>query len=788
MGQPGARPHLLNRARLGFDAFIGDVRYSARLLWRDRGTTIAAVLMLAAAIAVNGTMFTVVRAVLVRGFPQVAENDRLVYIQETRDGTRLFGVFPGDFTTWQAEAKTLQSVALVGAERNVTLSEADGPDSRELLFPVRVTWNLFRLTGVSPTIDRDFLASDDVPGAAPVAILSHDFWTRRFARDATIVGRTVRINRQPATIIGVMPEGFAFPNHYDLWMPLDRPVNDTDRSTMVHMAIGRLAPSVTLEEAQSELDLIAARIGEDHPDTNRGVRAPLESFSETFIGPDSTLIYGSMSIAVLFVLLIACANLANLTLTRTIGRSRELALRLALGAGRGRIASQLFAESLIVAAVSGAIAWWIIGHAVRIYAGATYSRYQVLDYSLDFGVGAYVVAVSLGTAVVLTLIAVIRVAAVDGHATLKDGARGIAGTAGGQRTSAVLVAVQMTLAVVLLCGAGLMARSFLKFQNAPIGVDRRDLLVGSFSLPAARYGTADAQAAFVNRLTARLHALPVVASHAIASHPPAGGALRLPFELEHRDVGDPRDAQPTTSALVIGSGYFSTLGTPVIAGREFADGDAASSTPVAIVNERFAARFWPGADPLQQRIRLVDPEGSPSWLTVVGVVGNVQQDDVVRQTMGPLVYVPFQQRPVPRLSFMARTRVPAATAANTVRQEVESLDAELIIGLYATVAYAVSRRTREIGVRMALGAETRAVHALVIGQALPSVAAGLVIGIAVSLAGARLLESQMIGISPFDPISFAMTAVILIATAAGGCLLPARRAARVDPAIALRHD
>jgi predicted permease len=698
-------------------------------------------------------------------------------------------------------------------------------------FPVRyeateVSANTFRLVGQRPILGRDFAPADETAGAAPVAILSYGFWERRYGKDAAIVGRTIRMNGAPTTVIGVMAQRFSFPQKQDLWVPLTPSAEVLKREARdLWFAFGRLAEGATVESARAEMETIAGRLASAHPLTNRDFVPVVQKFHEFFIGPNAASIYGSMWGAVGFVLLIACANLANLLLARAMGRRREISVRIALGAGRWRIIRQLLVESVMLSAAGGVFGFWIARWGVRAYelAMAQKSPWMVVDYAMDYRVVAYLMAISIGTGLLFGLAPASRLSQLDINAALKDGGRGSSGGWRGKPLPAMLVIGEMALAVVLLAGAGVMIRSFVKIYTADVGVDTANVLIGSLGLPTAKYPSGEAQISFFDGLTARLEAGPGVASVAIASRLPTWGTPQLAYELEGGGAVE-EQRRPKVSAVVIDPSYFPTLGAAVLSGREFDDADGVSGIGAVIVNQRFAARSWPGEDAAGKRLRLFDGDTPGEWLTVVGVAPNIVQNDATRQQFDPLIYLPYRQAPAGTMWVFARTRVPPAGLGMAFRREVQALDPDLPIygpfalaerlevfwnsrfygalflifaavalllasvGLYTVIAHAVGQRTQEIGVRMALGAQAGDIRRLVLRQGMVPLGIGLCIGLAASFVVNRVLEAELVEVSPADPLTLAFASAVLVFSAALGCWIPARRAMRVDPMVALRHE
>jgi len=816
--------HRETRGLPWLDGIVQDIRYAVRAMRRSPGFTLAAIAMLALGIGVNAAVFTVTNAVLFKGFSYIDRHDRILYMTSVEGCC----VSYPDFEDWRAQAKSFEGMAIVHGVQ-IVLSDKNG--FPEYYYATEVSADTFKLIGQRPILGRDFAAPDETPGAAPVAILNYGFWERRYGKDPTIIGRTVRMNGALTTVIGVMARGFYFPQNQDLWVPLVPTPNVLRREARdTWFVFGRVTDGITMESARAEMETIGRRLERAYPLTNGGFLPVVRKFHEFYIGPHAALIYGSMWGAVGFVLLIACANLANLMLARAMVRSREISLRIALGAGRWRIIRQLLIESLMLSGLGGFFGWWIAKWGTHTYQLAAkapgYSWFDhVLDYTMDYRVFVYLVAISIGTGILFGLAPATRLSKLDVNSTLKDGGRGATGGGRGKHLSALLVIAEMALAVVLLAGAGVMIRSFLNVYTADLGVQTEKILTAGLNLPVARYSHADARVSFYDLLQTRVEAIPGVESMAIASYIPTWNVQRFPFELAGAPPVDER-RRPKISVLIISPAYFRTLGAAVLSGREFNEGDGVLGLPVLIVNQRFASRYWPGENPLGKRVRLFEGNMPGPWRTVVGAVSNIAQNDVARPESNFLVYLPYRQMPYEGgINVLVRARVPPGTLGNAFRQEVHALDSDLpmfgpftladrllvnywdrrlygalflifaaialllaSLGLYSVIAHSVSRRTQEIGIRMAIGAAARDVLKLIFVQGLLPVGIGLTIGLGASLAVNRVLESELVQVSPSDPITLVVVSVVLILAALLGCLIPARHAMRVDPVIALRHD
>lgn len=820
--------HRETRGLPSLDGFLQDVRYAARALRRSPGFTLTAIATLAIGIGVNTAVFAVANAVLFKGFRGVDDNDRILYIGTQKDGRGCCVSYP-DFLDWRAATRAFTDLGVV-ADRRVAFADGDG--YTESHTATLVSANAFRLLGRQPLFGRDFMQSDETPGAPPVAILSHGFWERRYGRSDAIIGRAVRINGTAATIIGVMPRGFTFPQNQDLWMPLvPTPERQKRDARSLWFAFGRLADGLALDAARAELETIGGRLGREYSSTNDGwVPRPL-TFTEFFVDRDARTTYRTLWAAVGFVLLIACANLAHLTLARALERGREISVRLALGAGRRRVATQLLVEGLLLSFAAGVAGWWLALIGVRTYQLIATAPTQawadgLLDFSLDGRVLVYLIAISIAAGILCSLAPILRLTRLDVNATLKDGGRGSAGSLRGRRLSALVATTEMAVAVVLVAGAGVMIRSFVNIYTASPGFDAGDVVTMLVNLPQEDYRSSSSQMAFFERVAAELGATPGVQSVAIGSSGIDTGAM-TPYEVAGALLGE--DERLSAAMSRVGPGYFGTLGSRVLAGREFDAADGSPARPAAIVNERMASASWPGEDPVGKQVRLFDGETPGAWLTVVGVVSNIQWDvSRGRDRHEPRVYVPYRQRPASGAWIFVRTHLPVSNIASALGDEIQALDPNLpvwlgpytlaerlagsgaywsigshaalfsifalialllaSVGLYAVIAHSVSQRTQEIGVRMAVGGTTRDILALVLRQGMAPLGMGLAIGLAASTAVTRFLRAELVDVSPTDPVALMTACAVLASAALVGCLIPARRATRVDPVVALRHE
>ena len=801
-----------------------DLRFAVRLLARERWFAAAAVLSLGLGIGLTSTAFTVYNAVLVRGLP-VDDPDRIMALA-TRDAAgREQGVSYLDFQDWRAAATSFEDIA---AYSEPAMNVGDPDMATERFFGARVTANAFRLLGVEPLLGRDFSPADDRPGTPPVVMLGHGIWTNRYGADPEVLGRIIRVNGTPATVVGVMPAGFEFPQWAELWQPLSITpgLANHARDQRVFRGIGRLADRMTVSRAQADLDAVAGGLAASYPETNKGLQPWVEPFNEHYNGTLRPVLTALLAAAVV-VLLIACANGANLLLARAGRRFREIGMRVSLGATRVRIVRQLLVECLLLAGLAGVLGLGLAALCARLL--ATGFEPLTAPYWIDFSVDGRVLAFVILTCLSTTMLFGLAPALHTSKTNVRDlvTAVGRVGTAGrpAQRWMGWLVTAELALTLVLLAGAGLMARSLLTVALANRVIDTADVTALQLTLPEDRYAAAEQRVAFFRALDDQAAADPTIAS---ATH--AGAIPFAPTAASHALAVDGRptadgDPQPTAGVITIADDYFEALGLRLERGRAFTDRDGTAGNDNVIINRRLADLFFANEDPLGRRIRLAargEPDENVPRLTIIGV------SPTVRQTMsgppGPVAYLPYRSEPIPFQHLLVRG-AGGTDAAGAVREIVHGLDPDLSIarvwtldgvlaqtgfvphliglllgafawvalvlsavGLYGVTAYAVTRRTQEIGVRMALGAGTGQVGWLVSRRGLTQLGLGLAIGIWGALTVGRLFESWLVDTPPADPATQASVAALLGGVAVVACLLPARRAARLDPMVALRHE
>ena len=807
-----------------FEGVLGDLRLAARLAARHAGFTAAAVVALALAIGANTTVFTLANAFLFKNLP-FDTADRIVYISSRNPRT------PGPRTVSYPDYLDVRTqVPSLTGSGALTTCTVDVSDAVALPEPYRcaaITAGAFAILGQRPVLGREFTTDDELPGRPRVALLGNAIWRSRYGGDPAIVGRTIRLNDVATTIVGVMPARFTFPGTSDLWLPLMRTPALERRASRTLTVFGRLADGASLGSVNAELGVVASRLATAYPASNADIGLVADTFNDRYnSGQTGRLLYWLLW-AVVFVLLIACANVANLLLARGAVRAREMSIRASLGATRWQVVRQLLIESLLIALLAG-VAGALLGMwGVKLFDSALVPAVKpaYIDFSIDARVVLYLAGVTTGAAVLFGLVPAIQVSKLDLATALKEGNAG-SGTGRRARTvSAALVVIEVALAVVLLTGAGLMARSFVNTTKADIGFEPGHLLSFSVNLRRTNYPAVNDQLHFYERLKSRVATIPGVDAISVASDMPAESPDEFDYEVEGAPIGD---QSPRAMGLLIDEDYFRVLGIQPRRGREFQLTDTSATPPVVIVNEAFARRAWPLQEAVGRRVKLTARDGErleeDTWLTVAGVVPDVLQDDESFE-LSPVIYLPYRQRAESGMELLLRARVPPSSLGASIRREVAALDGDLAVrglrpmeeslwlrnwrhrvfsamfsifgvialvlasvGLYAVMAHAVSQRTREFGVRRTLGASTATIALLVIRQAAVRFAIGLTAGLAGAVTATRVLDSMLVGVEPADPLTFLTVIIVLGVAVAAGCAFPARRATRVDPLVALRSE
>jgi putative ABC transport system permease protein len=813
-----------------------DVTFAVRMLLKDRRFTIAAVLALGLAIGVNNSVFTLINTALIRELP-FDRADRLVSINVP--GPRgPSGVSYPDLLDWRASASAFE--ALAGTMNSVmNLSETDRPPDR--FRGTYVSANTFKLLRTTPILGRDFMPDDDRPGAPPVAIIGFGVWQDRYGGDRGVIGRSVRVNDVPATIIGVMPQGFSYPMINQLWQPLSvAPALAKPRRDARNLGvIGRLADGADLARAQTDLATIAAQLARDYPDTNKDTRPVVGWMRDSHTRFGLSMLMTFMG-AVVLVLLIACANLANLLLARSTSRAREIAIRASLGATRWRIVRQLLLECAFIAALAG-----VLGAVFSIYGAQTIAvgfdiiepgappgstRPFWVNTSMDGSILAFIGLLAVFATFACGLIPALQISRTDVNDVLKDGSRTGGSGAKARRLAGVFVVAEIALTLMLLGAAGLLWRGFIERYQADPVIDTSNLISMRIGLPVTTYATPEARRRFYDALDQRLVGLPGVAASTITNQPP------LEFGAPSRDlvldgqVVEPGQTLPTVALIQTGQRFFETIRLPLVRGRAFTALDGGVGHETAIVDERFVSTFVPNGEALGQRIQLTsqNPQQAASpWLTIVGVVPRLPHSGPP-ELARPVVYVAMPAIPLQgpaAILIRAQSRSQMTPVIAALREAVAGLDAGLplyavqtvdailergryptrlvgtwfgiialiavvlaAVGLYALTAHAVAQRMQEIGIRMALGAQPAEVLWLFMRRASVQLAIGIALGLAGMLAAGKLLQSYLVDVGPRDPLTLSIVAGLLIVVALVSSVMPARRATRVDPVVALRCE
>lgn len=810
-------------------SLFNHIRYGARMLVRRPGLSLTAIIALALGIGLTTTMFSIVYVAVLRGLPY-EDSDKLVALFRNRpaQGVQFMGVSVHDFDDWRAQQTSFEAVAAYFAE-TVNVGGTEGRPIRYL--GAYVSAELFDILKVRPVLGRSFRPEENAPSASPVMLLSYRAWQDRFQGDPHIVGRTVRANAEMTTIVGVMPEKFGFPGQMDAWLPMrldplafKRGGGPALEGTQLQAA-ARLKSGVTLEKAQAEMSAIAGRLATEYPESNAGTGVTVMRQADAFIGPQAAAMLYTMLGAVFGVLLIACANVANLLLARTVVRSKEVAIRTALGASRVRTVAQLLAETLVLAAAGAAVGLVIARFGISWFNASLATQELPLWFvaTMDPVVIAFVLGLTLLSTLLAGTIPALRASRSNVTEILNDEARGSSGMRLG-RISKSLVVGQLAVSCGLLVGAGLMIRTVINVARFDYGFNTTDIFTARLGLFEKDYPTKQAQWRFYEELMRRLDGRPGIRAVALTSDLPARGGQMPPVTID--GVAYPTDQDhPLARRIVITPQYFDIVGVRPVRGRVFSRTDGPDAQQVAIVNERFAALLLPNRDPIGARIKI--GAADEPWRTIVGVVPDLYLGGAIG-ALNPRhegVYIPLSQNVINFMSLVVRTEQAPLTYTATIQDEVNQIDPALplywvrsltdqyaldtwfyrafgalfvafglaalalaTIGLYGVMSFAAGNRTREIGVRMALGAKANDVMRMILGQGAWEVAAGLALGLGLAALLSRSLGILLFGVQPWDPTIFGTVVLTLALAGALACFIPARRATRIDPVVALRYD
>jgi putative ABC transport system permease protein len=785
-----------------------DLRYGLRMLWQRPGFTAMAVLTLALGIGANTAIFSVVNGVLLRSLPYT-DPDRLVLLWETNARSRNIHVSNPNLLDWREQNRSFESFSGYSGQwgGKITVLGGSEPDRA---FAVAVYRDFFKVLGVAPVLGRTFSPEEHSPGAAQSVIVSYGFWQSHLGGDPDLSNKQLTLGDSSFSVIGVMPQGFSYPAETDLWLAKEQLGTDTStRSAHNYVAIARLKPGVTLSQAQADMSAIAGRLSEQYAD-NQGMGVQVISLEDQLVGSIRPALLVLLA-AVGFVLLIACANVSNLLLARAVGRQREIAIRTALGASPWRVMRQLMTESLLL------FAYWLIGPLVAL-SPATIPRLN--EIGIDGRTLAFTLLVSLLTALVFGLLPALRFSRPDLQEALKQGGQTISG--GSVLLRSALVVAEVSLTMVLLIGAGLLVKSFWRILQVNPGFNSENVLTMQISLPESEYKEEGRVITFHRQLLERTKSLPGVEAAGLINNLPLGGVdINGFFRVE----GDPAEKPTHDSGFrVVSPDYFRTMNIPLIKGRLFTEQDNETSTPVGIISQSVAEATWPGEDPLGKRLQSRN-DNREEWTTIIGVVADVRHRGLDKRGAADL-YLPYAQRPfrASDVTVVVRTSNDPASLIAQVREQVRLIDKNVpvefetmerifsrsvatrryntlllgtfaglalllsLIGIYGVLSYTVTQNTREIGIRMALGAQPLDVLKLIVGQGMILALVGIGLGVLGAFALTRVMTSLLYDTKATDPLTFVGVSALLMAVAFLACYVPARRATKVDPMIALRYE
>ncbi len=815
-----------------------DLRYGARMLLKNPGITFVVILALALGIGANTAIFSVVDAVLLRPLPY-EESDRLVLLNETSKSMDEISISYPNFTDWRNQNQVFEKIGVYNrGSYNLT-----GAGEAERIITAQISADLLAALRANPALGRLFTNDEDKPGASPVVVLSYPLWQRRFGGQDSILNQQLTLNGKSYTVIGIMPQGFQFPSRAEMWVPVGQLSGESTWQQRGNhpglYGVARLKPGVSLAQAKAEMNTIGANLEKQYQDSNAGNGIGVRPLLEAFVGDVRRPLWVLFA-AVAFVLLIACANIANLLLARAQSRQKEMAIRAAMGAGRWRIARQLLTESVLLALIGGTLGMLIAQWGIKLI---LYISPEAIprskEISLDWRILAFTVGLSFVTGFLFGLVPALQAGVVDVHETLKETGRG---TSGRHWLRSSLVVVEVATTLVLLIGAGLMIRSFYRLQSVNPGFSYDHLTSFTVALPRTKYTTKDQREQFYNRLLENLRGLPSVETTAAASGLPLGNnGWQTSFVVDGRPL-PPREQTPLMEACLVTPDYFRAMNIPLKSGRYFTQHDNRSflagkdlskltedqinmaGVNSIIIDEEFARRHWPDEDPVGKRIRLGTEAEAPA-LTVQGVVGRVKMEGLSQDSKRVQGYFPHAQIPTGSMTVILKAAGDPNQLISAVRQQVKAIDSDqpiysirtmdeirsesvaperlnltllsifagialvlAIVGIYGVMSYSVTQRTHEIGIRMAIGAQPRDVFRMVIGQGMMLALIGVVLGLIGAYGLTRLMTTMLFGVEPTDPATFAGIAVLLTGVALVACYIPGRRATRVDPVVSLRYE
>lgn len=793
-----------------------DLKYAARLLLKKPGFTAVVVLTLALSISASTVVFSVVNALLLRSLPY-SKPDQLVMLWGVFKSNNKAYASAANFREWQAQNKSFQSLAAYDMLR-YNLTGRSRPEAVEVGL---VSANMFSLLGVQPAQGRSFQPEEEQPANNHVAVISDGLWQRHFGADAAL-GKPLLLDGESYTVVGIMPPGFSFPDKIDLWIPLTfLPEELADRGYNHLGVVGRLKPGVDLRQAQSEMGAMAKTQAEQYPNENAGRGLGLVTLQDSLVG-DIRMALLILIGSVAFVLLIACANIANLLLARSSTRQKDIALRIALGAGRRRLIQQLLTESLLLSLLGGLVGLIFAYGGIRILTTVGPDNIPRLsEVAIDGRVLAFTLAVSVLTGIIFGLVPALQTTKTDLNESLKEGQRSSGGGSGKKSVRSWLVVTEMALGLILLIGAGLLIQSFQRLWQVEPGFNPHNVLTMSVSLSPPKYNSRVDVANFSKRLLQQLQSTPGVQAAGVVNQLPFSGRnLGLNFTVVGHPQLRPEDAASANYRL-ISPNYLRALGIPLIRGRDFNEHDTNETPPIALINETLAKRYFPGEDPIGKQLNI---EGQKAPREIVGIIGDVKQIKLDSEVKSE-IYVPFLQFPLASMSIVVRANTDPSSITSAVLSQIAVVDKDqpvfrvktmdqylsesmaqrrfstillgtfaalaltlAAIGIYGVLNYLVTQRTHEIGIRMALGAKQRDILKLVVGHGMLLSLLGIVIGIAAALFLTRIMSSLLYGVSATDPWTYIALSLVLAGVALLACIIPARRASKVDPLIALRYE
>jgi len=809
-----------------------DVRFALRVLIKNRWFTLMAAVVLALGIGANNAVFTLVNAVLLRGLPfPKSEQIMMVLTRDSRG--RDNGVSIADFNDWQKSAHTFSALSFVFSGSFSVGEEGRIPENYSGSY---VSANFNKMVGMAPMLGRDFAPEEDQLGTQPVVLISSNVFKQRYGSDPKVMGRTIRLNSVNATIIGVMPEAMRFPNDGDIWMPygtLPTAITSAPRQARGYTAMGRLRDGVTIDQARTELQAIGAKLASDFPTTNKDLAPYPYEYNERVNGPQIKLLFWTLMGAVGFVLLVACSNVANLLLARAAHRSSEISVRVALGASRWHVVRQLLIEAVLLSCFAGSFGLVLSILGVRWFDAQTQNvgKPYWMVFEMDWRTTVFFMAVCLLTGIVFGLAPALHVSRTNVAETLKEGGRSGSGGIRARRWTSGLIVAQLALTMVLLAGAGFMMRSFFNMYGMEVGIDTSRLVTMQMILSARKYPSIEDRAAFLRRIDEQFATVDGIKAASTMTSPPFSGGFGRQLEIDGR-ANAPGERSQTVTMLSIGARYFDAIGVRPSQGRVLTDADQEPGHPSVVVNQRLVAMYFKGENAVGRQIRLTDdsPANANSpWLTIVGVVPNVRQrNNNQEREPDPVAYIAHVQNAGMARAAMVIARANTANiaqATQSLREAMRLIDPDLAlfnprtvdeilsrqrfflqlfsvmfgtfaiialvlaaVGLYAVTAYSVTQYTRDIGVRMVLGAQSGQVIWLFLRRAFVQLGIGLAIGLAGAFGVGKLLQSFLVQMTGRDPITLIAITTLLIVVAVMACLWPARYATRLDPLAALRHE